>query len=109
MHKPERRMNQVPRLDRTIHERSRLLILSHLASNRKREISFSELKEKLGFTSGNLSVQLKKLNQADYVKIQKTFRDNKPHTSVALTPKGSKALNRYLDEMEELVKALRKS
>ena len=57
----------MPRLDRTIHERSRLLILSHLASNRKREISFNELQEQLGFTSGNLSAQLKKLRQAGYV------------------------------------------
>jgi DNA-binding MarR family transcriptional regulator len=102
-------MNQVPELDKTIHERSRLLILSHLASNRKREISFNELQEQLGFTSGNLSAQLKKLNQAGYVRIHKTFRDNKPHTSVALTPKGSKALDRYLDEMDELVKTLRKN
>ena len=94
-------------LDKTIHERSRLLILSHLASNRKREISFNELQDQLGFTSGNLSVQLKKLKQADYVKIQKTFRDNKPHTSVSLTPKGSKALNKYLDEMEDLIKSLK--
>ena len=94
-------------LDKTIHERSRLLILSHLASNRKREISFNELQDQLGFTSGNLSVQLKKLKQADYVKIQKTFRDNKPHTSVSLTPKGPKALNKYLDEMEDLIKSLK--
>ena len=100
-------MNQVRELDKTIHERSRLLILSHLASNRKREISFNELQDQLGFTSGNLSVQLKKLKQADYVKIQKTFRDNKPHTSVSLTPKGSKALNKYLDEMEDLIKSLK--
>ena len=99
----------MPEIDKIIHERSRLLILSHLASNRKREISFNELREQLGFTAGNLSAQLKKLRQADYVKIQKTFRDNKPYTSVALTPKGSKALNKYLDEMEDLVKALRKT
>ena len=99
----------MPEIDKTIHERSRLLILSHLASNRKREISFNELQEQLGFTPGNLSAQLKKLKQADYVMIHKTFRDNKPHTSVALTPKGSRALKKYLDEMEGLIKALKKT
>lgn len=98
----------MPTLDKIIHERARLLILTHLASNEKREISFNELQEKLGFTSGNLSVQLKKLGQVEYVKIKKTFRDNKPYTTVSITVEGTMALNRYLDEMEGLIKALRK-
>jgi len=98
----------VPTLDKIIHERARLLILTHLASNEKREISFNELQEKLGFTSGNLSVQLKKLGQAEYVNIKKTFKDNKPYTTVSITVEGTMALNRYLDEMEGLIKALRK-
>jgi len=98
----------VPAIDKIIHERSRLLILTHLASNEKREISFNALQEKLGFTSGNLSVQLKKLRQAGYVDIKKTFKDNKPYTTVSITMEGIKALNYYLDEMEGLIKGLRK-
>ena len=98
----------MPTIDKIIHERSRLLILTHLASNEKREISFNALQEKLGFTSGNLSVQLKKLRQAQYVEIKKTFKDNKPYTTVSITVEGIKALNHYLDEMEGLIKSLRK-
>jgi len=98
----------VPAIDKIIHERSRLLILTHLASNEKREISFNALQEKLGFTSGNLSAQLKKLRQAEYVDIKKTFKDNKPYTTVSITMEGIKALNHYLDEMEGLIKSLRK-
>ena len=98
----------MPAIDKIIHERSRLLILTHLASNEKREISFNALQEKLGFTSGNLSVQLKKLRQAEYVDIKKTFKDNKPYTTVSITMEGIKALNHYLDEMEGLIKSLRK-
>lgn len=98
----------MPAIDKIIHERSRLLILTHLASNEKREISFNALQEKLGFTSGNLSAQLKKLRQAEYVDIKKTFKDNKPYTTVSITMEGIKALNHYLDEMEGLIKSLRK-
>ncbi len=98
----------MPALDKIIHERSRLLILTHLASSEKRETSFNEIREKLGFTSGNLSVQLKRLKAAEYVKIKKTFKDDKPYTTVSITPLGARALNDYLDEMEGLIKALRK-
>jgi DNA-binding MarR family transcriptional regulator len=94
-------------IDKIIHERARLLILTCLSSSEKRAVSFIELQEKLEFTPGNLSVQLKRLKEADYVRIQKTFKDNKPHTSVSITTVGKKALNRYLDEMEDLIKRLR--
>ena len=97
----------MPDLDKIIHERARLLILTHLASMDKKEISFNALQENFGFTSGNLSIQLKKLKAAEFVKIHKTFKENKPHTSVSITLKGTKALNTYLDEMEGLIKALR--
>ena len=97
----------MPELNKIIHERSRLLVLTHLASNRDREVSFNNLKDKLGFTPGNLSIQLKKLNKADYITIRKSFRGNKPHTAVIITPKGIKALNSYLEEMENLIKGLR--
>ncbi len=97
----------MPHLDRLIHERARLLILTHLASTDNKESSFNTLLEKLGFTSGNLSIQLKKLQAAGYVKIKKTFKDNKPYTAASITLKGKKALNVYLDEMESLITALR--
>ena len=97
----------MPDLDKIIHERARLLILTHLARMDKKEISFNALQEKLGLTSGNLSIQLKKLQSVDYVKIRKTFKENKPHTTVSIHTKGTKALNVYLDEMEGLIKDLR--
>lgn len=95
-------------LDKIVHERARLRILTYLASTDKERISFNELQETLGFTSGNLSIQLKKLNQAKYVEIHKTFKDNKPYTTVALTPDGSQALTGYIAEMEQLIGVLKR-
>ena len=97
----------MPELNKIIHERSRLLILTHLASNTDIEVSFNDIKEKLDFTPGNLSIQLKKLDEAGYLTTRKSFRGNKPHTAVIITPKGIKALNSYLEEMENLIKGLR--
>ncbi|MCP4752968.1 MAG: ArsR family transcriptional regulator [Proteobacteria bacterium] len=95
-------------IDKLIHERARLLILTFLTSNRHQEVSFNELQENLEFTSGNLSIQLKKLKEADYVQIDKTFKDNKPYTTVSISAPGAKALNRYVDEMEKIIKTLKK-
>ena len=95
-------------LDKIIHERARLLIVTYLANNRHDEVSFNELQEKLSFTPGNLSVQLKNLKKAGYVNIQKTFKNNKPYTTIIITAKGSEALNHYLDEMERIIQSLRK-
>ena len=95
-------------IDKIIHERARLMILTYLASNEKQEVSFNELQEKLEFTSGNLSVQLKKLKEADYIDIHKTFKDNKPYTTIHVTPEGSEALHTYIGEMEGIIKALKK-
>ncbi len=95
-------------IDKIIHERARLLILTYLASNEKDEISFNEVQEKLEFTSGNLSIQLKKLKEAEYLAISKTFKDNKPYTTVSITPQGSAALNRYIEEMEEIINSLKR-
>lgn len=102
------RSETVAKLDKIVHERARLRILTYLASNEKDVVSFGELQNKLSFSSGNLSIQLKKLKDADYVEIQKSFKDNKPYTTVSLTPKGSRALSEYVAEMEELIGALRK-
>lgn len=95
-------------IDKIIHERARLMILTYLVSNDKQEISFNELQEKLGFTSGNLSVQLKKLKEADYIDIHKTFKDNKPYTTIQVTPEGFEALNTYINEMESIINSLKK-
>jgi DNA-binding MarR family transcriptional regulator len=98
----------LPGLNKIIHERARLLILTYLASNEKKEPSFNEIQEALRFSSGNLSVQLRKLQQADYVAIHKTFKDNKPHTTVSITHEGSDALKRYVTEMEQIIRAFKK-
>ena len=95
-------------IDKIIHERARLLILTYLASNESPEISFNELQEKLEFTSGNLSVQLKKLKEAKYLEIHKTFKDNKPYTTIQVTPEGTEALNAYIDDMESIINALKR-
>ena len=97
----------MPELNKIIHERSRLLILTYLATYRDTEVSFIDIREKLDFTPGNLSIQLKKLSEAEYISISKSFRDNKPHTAVSITSKGTEALNHYLAEMEALIKGLR--
>ncbi len=97
----------MPSIDRVIHERARLLIMTYLASQGKNAASFNELLEKLDFTSGNLSIQLKRLKSAGYIKIKKTFRDNKPYTTVSLTAAGALALNRYVREMETLIKSMK--
>ena len=97
----------MPGLNKIIHERARLLILTYLASHEKKEISFNELQQNLEFSSGNLSVQLRKLQQADYVTIHKTFRENKPYTSLSITQQGANALKQYVAEMEEIIKTLK--
>lgn len=97
----------MPELNKIIHERSRLLILTHLATYRDTEVSFNDIRRKLNLTPGNLSIQLKNLSEAEYINISKSFRDNKPHTAVSITTKGIKALNDYLEEMEDLIKGLR--
>lgn len=94
-------------LDKIVHERARLMILTYLAASAEDKISFNELQEKLAFTSGNLSIQLKKLKQAKYIRIEKTFKDNKPFTTVSLTLAGSEALQKYISEMEQLIGALK--
>jgi DNA-binding MarR family transcriptional regulator len=94
-------------LDKIIHEQARLLIMTYLASSEKKRISFRELQQELEFTSGNLSVQLKKLETAGYVTINKTFKDNKPYTTVAVSTDGIKALQEYLGEMEGIINRLK--
>ena len=94
-------------LDRVIHERARLVLLTYLASADRAETSFTELRDQLGFTAGNLSVQLRTLEDAGYVKIEKRFVAHKPFTGVRLTVKGEKAITSYVENMEVIVTALR--
>ena len=95
-------------LDKVIHERARLMILTYLAGLEGRSLaSFQEIKDALEMTSGNLSVQLKNLEQAGYIAIEKRFEDNRPVTEARLTREGQKALTQYLDEMERIIQAAR--
>ena len=92
-------------LDRLIHERMRLGIVSALAVNDS--LSFGDLKKILKTSDGNLSVHARRLEDAEYITCKKTFEGRLPRTEFRLTPLGRGALERYLDEMEELIRATR--
>ena len=92
-------------LDRLIHERIRLGIVSALAVNRS--LTFNELKALLKTTDGNLSVHARKLEEADYIQCTKSFDGRLPKTEYRLTAAGRKALEHYLDHMEALIRATR--
>ena len=92
-------------LDRLIHERIRLGIVSALAVNRS--LTFNELKALLKTTDGNLSVHARKLEEADYIVCTKSFDGRLPKTEYRLTASGRRALERYLDHMEALIRATR--
>lgn len=94
-----------PDLDRLIHERIRLGIVSALAVNRS--LTFNELKSLLKTTDGNLSVHARKLEEADYIVCTKSFDGRLPKTEYRLTAAGRKALERYLNHMEALIRATR--
>lgn len=93
-------------LDRVIHERMRLGIISALAANDK--LSFTDLKKLLNTTDGNISVHARKLEDAGYVTMEKSFKGRVPLTEYAITRDGKEALERYLDHMESLIKAMRR-
>lgn len=95
----------MPDLDRLIHERMRLGIVSALAANET--LAFNDLKKLLKTTDGNLSVHARKLEEANYLVCTKSFEGRMPKTEYRLTPQGRKALERYLDHMEALIQAMR--
>src|SRR5690348_8093439 len=97
--------NALPNLDRIIHERMRLGIVSALAVNDS--LTFNELKKLLQTTDGNLSVHARRLEEAAYVDCIKSFEGRVPRTEYRLTPAGRKAFERYLDHMEALIHAAR--
>ena len=92
-------------LDRVIHERVRLGIVSALAS--ARSLSFNELKDLLDITDGNLSVHARRLEDAGFVACDKAFVDRVPRTEFRLTAAGRKALDEYLGHMEALIRRVR--
>ena len=92
-------------LDKVIHERLRLGIISALAANQK--LSFSDLKGLLNTSDGNISVHARKLEEAGYLTLEKSFKGRMPLTEYKITAAGRKALERYLDHMEALIKAMK--
>jgi DNA-binding HxlR family transcriptional regulator len=112
--KPTERLRGVPgdgaghgplELDRLIHERMRLAIVSALAVNPS--LSFNELKRLLDTTDGNLSVHARKLEEAHYIVCTKSFAGRVPRTEYRLSALGRRALERYLDHMEALIHSTR--
>lgn len=100
-----RAAEKAPELDALIHERMRLGIVSALAANES--LTFSELKELLKTTDGNVSVHARKLEDADYISCAKSFVGRMPKTQYRLTEKGRRALEKYLNHMEALIRAAR--
>lgn len=96
-------MNPDPflQLDRVIHEKGRLAIMSLMAATD--QLSFTEIRDALQMTDGNLSVHIKTLNQAGYVAITKSFQNRKPLTTCSLTPQGRAAFKAYIDLLEQIV------
>ncbi|HEY6867844.1 MAG TPA: transcriptional regulator [Candidatus Eisenbacteria bacterium] len=100
-----RRPQPTARLDRLIHERMRLGIVSALAVNAT--LTFNELKRLMKTTDGNLSVHARRLEEAHYVQCLKSFDGRVPRTQYRLTETGRRALERYLDHMEALIRTMR--
>lgn len=98
---------QPTHLDRVIHDRTRLAIMSALAVNEV--LSFNELKAITETTDGNLSVHARKLEDAGYVLCEKSFAGRTPRTDYKLSAAGKRALEKYLDHMDALIRATRKS
>jgi DNA-binding MarR family transcriptional regulator len=104
--KPQAVPGDAAQLDRLVHERLRLGILSSLAVNPA--LTFNDLKKLLQTTDGNLSVHARKLEDAGYIACTKSFEGRMPRTEYRLTPAGRRALERYLDHMEALIGAMRR-
>jgi DNA-binding MarR family transcriptional regulator len=95
----------MPDLDRLIHERIRLGMITALAVNKS--LTFNDLKALLDTTDGNLSVHARKLEEAQYVVCSKSFEGRMPKTEYRLTESGRRAFDRYLNHMEALIRATR--
>ncbi|MDX6644649.1 MAG: hypothetical protein QOK40_376 [Miltoncostaeaceae bacterium] len=95
----------LPPLDPLVHERVRLGIVSALAVSAR--LSFGELVELIGTSDGNLSAHARKLEEAGYVTCRKFFAGRQPRTEYRLAPRGRRALERYLDQMEAVIRSVR--
>jgi DNA-binding MarR family transcriptional regulator len=89
-------------LDRVIHEKGRLPIMSLLAT--APELSFTDLRDTLKMTDGNLSMHIKTLQEAGFISVTKSFRQQRPLTTCALTPAGRRAFAEYIDLLEQIVR-----
>jgi DNA-binding MarR family transcriptional regulator len=94
-------------LDRVIHEKGRLPIMSLLAASTS--LSFTELRDELGMTDGNLSMHIKTLQEAGFLSVTKSYSNQRPLTTCALTPAGRKAFASYIDLLEQIVRQARSS
>ena len=96
-------MNPEPflQLDRVIHEKGRLALMSLLAASP--QLSFTEMRDTLGMTDGNITAHLRTLHEAGYTAVTKAFQDGRPLTTYALTPPGRKAFSAYIDLLEQIV------
>lgn len=103
--KAARRRKTPVELDRVIHERVRLAIVSALAG--AESLTFNELKDLLDITDGNLSVHARRLEEAGFIEFEKSFAGRVPRTEYRLTAAGRRALNEYLSHMEALIRRVR--
>lgn len=92
-----------PNLDKLIHEQSRLKILIYLSKKSPYKTTFTKIKKELKMTSGNLSIQLKKLEQESWIEQNKKIEKNKVKTYIKITNNGETALNQYLNDLETLL------
>ena len=97
-------MNPEPflQLDRVIHEKGRLAIMSMLAASA--ELSFTELREALSMTDGNLTTHIRTLQEAGYISVTKSFQNRRPLTTCALTAAGKKAFTNYVSLLDQIVR-----
>ena len=97
-------MNPEPflQIDRVIHEKGRLAIMSMLAASP--ELSFTELRDTLGMTDGNITTHIRTLQEAGYLSVTKSFQNNRPLTTCALTAAGKRAFTQYIDLLELIVR-----
>lgn len=101
-------MNPEPflQLDRVIHEKGRLAIMSLLAASP--ELAFTELRDTLGMTDGNLTTHIRTLQEAGYLAVTKAYQNNRPLTTCALTAQGRKAFSEYIALLEQIVEQTRR-
>jgi len=93
-------------LDRVIHEKGRLAIMSALAA--APELSFTELRDMLDMTDGNLTTHIRTLQQEGFVSVAKSYQNNRPLTSCSLTPAGRKAFAEYINLLEQIIRQTKK-